>query len=51
MDDVTDIVIEKADLSTLWSEHSDSDEDFVIKKDWIMFHMPETAIFLIQRWK
>ena len=29
-------------------ENSDSNEDFVIKKDLIMFHMPETAIFLIQ---
>ena len=28
--------------------HSDSEEDFVIKKDWILFHVPETAIFLIQ---
>lgn len=46
--DVTDIVIEKADLSTLWSEFSNRNEDFVIKKDWVIFHMPETAIFLVQ---
>ncbi|QBP41995.1 HPr kinase/phosphorylase [Paenisporosarcina antarctica] len=43
-----DIVIEKADLTSLWSEHSIDDDDFVIKKDWIMFHISETAIFLIQ---
>ncbi|WP_017378579.1 HPr kinase/phosphorylase [Paenisporosarcina sp. TG-14] len=43
-----DIVIEKADLTTLWSEHSIDDDDFVIKKDWIMFNISETALFLIQ---
>jgi hypothetical protein len=49
LDDVgIDIVIEKANLTTLWAEHSIDDHDFVIKKDWIMFHLPETAIFLIQ---
>lgn len=47
-DGKTDIVIEKADLHTLWSEHSVPDDDFVIKKDWIMFHVSKTAIFLIQ---
>ena len=46
--DVVDIVIEKADLSTLWSENSESKEDFVIKKDLIMFHVSETALFLIK---
>lgn len=48
VDDITDIVIEKADLLTLWTKHSDPNEDFVIKKDWIMFHVSETALFLIQ---
>jgi len=28
-------VIEKADPTTLWLEHSIDDDDFVIKKDWI----------------
>lgn len=48
VDDKTDIIIEKADLHTLWFEHSVPDDDFVIKKDWIMFHVSKTAIFLIQ---
>ncbi|TKH10297.1 aldolase [Peribacillus simplex] len=48
VDDKTDIVIEKADLHTLWSKHSVPDDDFVIKKDWIMFHVSKTAIFSIQ---
>lgn len=47
VDDKTDIVIDKADLHKLWSEHSVPDDDFVIKKDWIMFHVSKTAIFLI----
>ncbi|MEM4997242.1 aldolase [Priestia sp. SB1] len=46
--DEIDIVIERADLSRLWLQHASSDEDFVIKKDWVMFRMPETAIFLVQ---
>lgn len=46
--DITDIVIEKADLYPLWNEHSDPNEDFVINKEWIMFHVSGTAIFLIQ---
>ncbi|MBR8645069.1 ATP-binding cassette domain-containing protein [[Brevibacterium] frigoritolerans] len=46
--DITDLVIETADLYPLWNEHSDPNEDFVIKKDWIMFHVSGTAIFLIQ---
>lgn len=47
-DDITNLVIEKADLYSLWNEHSDPNEDFVIRKDWIMFHVSGTAIFLIQ---
>ncbi|WP_340371758.1 aldolase [Peribacillus sp. FSL E2-0218] len=43
-----DIVIEKADLHALWSEHSDPNDDFVIKKDWILFQVSGTAIFLIE---
>lgn len=49
IDDVgIDVVIEKAELSILWSEHCVFNDDFVIKKDWILFHIYETAIFLIQ---
>lgn len=47
-DDKADIFIKKADLHALWSEHSVPDDDFVIKKDWIMFHVSKMAIFLIQ---
>ncbi|MFJ5621672.1 HPr kinase/phosphorylase [Peribacillus loiseleuriae] len=43
----TDIIIEKVELYSLWSELN-SDEDFVIKKDWIMFRVTDTAIFFIQ---
>ncbi len=46
-DGVSDIVIEKAELLSLWSE-LDSNEDFVIKENQVMFRMPETAIFLVQ---
>lgn len=45
--DITDIVIEKADLYTLRTEFN-SDEYFVIKKGSIIFRMPEVGIFLIQ---
>ena len=45
---VADVVIEQADLSTLWARHSNSEEDFVVRKDWLMFHIPGTAIYLIQ---
>lgn len=49
LDDVgIDIVIEKAELNTLWSRHSVFNDNFVIKNDWIMFHVSETALFLIQ---
>lgn len=45
--DVSDIVIEKAELFTLCTEFV-SDEYFVIKKGSIIFRMPEVGIFLIQ---
>ncbi|MBO0602526.1 aldolase [Sporosarcina sp. E16_3] len=44
----TDVVIEHADLSLEWAQHSGSEKYFVIKKDWILFHFPEKVIFLIQ---
>lgn len=46
--DKADVVIEWANLSTLWFEHSSPNEDFVIKENWIMFRMPGTAIFLVE---
>lgn len=45
---VTDILIKKADLLKLWSEQSNPNEDFVIHTDYIMFYIEETAIFLIK---
>jgi hypothetical protein len=46
----TDIVIEKSNLLSLWSE-LDSHEDFFITRGQVVFHVPETAIFLIQEGK
>ena len=44
-------MIEKDDLSTIWSEQANSGEIVVVKKDWIMFHISDIAIFLIKEWK
>lgn len=44
----TDIVIERADLTRLWDEYSNLDDNIVLKKDWLMFNIPGTAIYLIQ---
>ncbi|MDT8861084.1 aldolase [Alkalihalobacillus sp. MEB130] len=43
-----DVVIKQADLQQVWFEHSDDDQYFVIDKTFIMFRMPEVAIFLIR---
>ncbi|WP_099330934.1 ATP-binding cassette domain-containing protein [Priestia aryabhattai] len=43
-----DVVIKKSDLFTLWSEKSVPNEDFIIQENLVMFHIPETAIFLIE---
>lgn len=42
-----DIIIEKANLSLHWSE-LDLGEDFYIRRDQVIFRVPETAVFLIQ---
>ncbi len=47
-DSETDIIIEKDELLSLWLESESDDNFFIIKKDLIMFHMPETGIFLIK---
>ncbi|MFJ7934430.1 aldolase [Sporosarcina sp. NPDC096371] len=44
----TDVVIEYADLSLVWAQYTGSAKHFVIKKDWLLFRVPESAIFLIQ---
>ncbi|MED3866646.1 aldolase [Priestia megaterium] len=43
-----DVVIKKSDLFALWSEKSVPNEDFIIQENLVMFHIPETAIFLIE---
>ncbi|MDE5413811.1 aldolase [Alkalihalobacterium chitinilyticum] len=48
-----DITIEMADLSQMWEDLSDPDYDpyFVIYENFLLFHMPNTAIFLIEEGK
>ncbi|WP_216829025.1 aldolase [Alkalihalobacterium elongatum] len=47
-----DITIEFADLTNIWLELSnENDPYFVIYESFILFHMPETAIFLIEEGK
>lgn len=43
-----DINVEIKDLTSLWSELSLPTSYFVIKENFIMFHMPNSAIFLIE---
>lgn len=43
-----DVVIERADLSTEWARHSNTEQDFVLKENWLMFIIPETAIYLME---
>ncbi|MFZ3579507.1 HPr kinase/phosphorylase [Virgibacillus sp. DJP39] len=45
---LTDIVITNRNLLDLWSELSEANRHFVVKKDFVMFSIPGTAIFLIQ---
>jgi hypothetical protein len=47
-DDLVDILVEKADLSALWSEQSYTNDLLVVKENFIMFKIPETAIFMIK---
>ncbi|WP_307794921.1 aldolase [Alkalihalobacillus sp. BA299] len=47
-----DINVSIADLTSLWEELSEpNDPYFVIQENLIMFHMPDTAIFLVQEGK
>lgn len=45
---LVDIVIEKADLTSIWSELSELSDYFCVKEDYILFRVPNSAIFLIQ---
>lgn len=50
-EDLAEIVVEKASLSTLWTELAESNDYFIIKENFILFRIPEVAIFLIQKGK
>ena len=45
---IVDVKIEKAELHTLWLEQSEGDDYYIIKPNWIMFHVPEVALFCIE---
>lgn len=47
----SDIVIHYADLSGLWSDLSKENRHFVVNNDFVLFHVPDVAIFLIQKGK
>ncbi|MFD0959270.1 aldolase [Paenibacillus chungangensis] len=43
-----DASIEWGDLSEMWAKLSPSEERYVIRDDFVLLHMPHTAIYLIQ---
>lgn len=44
-----DLVVKKADLTSLWATQKDEKDDyFVTKKEYILFNMPDIAIFMIR---
>ena len=45
---LADIVIMKADLSEIWAELEEPDNYFVIKENYIMFQVPNTAIYIVK---
>jgi hypothetical protein len=50
-EELVDVVIELGDLSALWSEASDPNEDFVISENLCMFMNPDVAIYSVQEGK
>ncbi|MGP4106314.1 HPr kinase/phosphorylase [Virgibacillus sp. L01] len=42
------VKVHKADLTGLWSELSEGARYFVVEKDFTMFHVPDTAIYLVK---
>ncbi|QGQ47211.1 aldolase [Metabacillus sediminilitoris] len=50
-DDEVDIVIENDDLSKLWLEQVKENEYFFVKKNFILFRVPDVAIFLVKNGK
>ncbi|WP_106496644.1 aldolase [Lentibacillus sp. Marseille-P4043] len=47
-EDVKDVVIERADLTSMWAELSEENERFAIKDDICMFKVDRVAIYFIQ---
>lgn len=47
-DALTDIVIMQVDLSQLWAEESNSEDYFIVKKDFVLFYVPDVAIYFIR---
>ncbi|WP_430786409.1 aldolase [Virgibacillus flavescens] len=43
-----EIVINLADLTTLWSKLAIPNKHFVVKENFVLFHIPDVAIFLVQ---
>ncbi|MEH6945324.1 aldolase [Bacillus sp. JJ722] len=48
VDHNADIVIEKAELYSIWSEQSKAESNFIIKPNWIMFHISDVGYFSIE---
>lgn len=46
--DSCDLTIENGELSDLWEALGDGCSHFVVKKNTVLFHVPDTAIFLIE---
>ncbi|MFC3017646.1 HPr kinase/phosphorylase [Virgibacillus litoralis] len=42
------VKVHKADLAGLWSELSEAGRYFVVEKDFTMFHVPDTAVYLVK---
>ncbi|MGM8211566.1 aldolase [Virgibacillus sp. W0430] len=47
-DALTDVVIVQADLNSLWTELKNGNNPFVFHEDFVMFHVPRVAIYLIK---
>jgi energy-coupling factor transporter ATP-binding protein EcfA2 len=49
--DISDIFIEKSDLTLLWEELARENQYFVVNEDIIMFRIPKNAIYMIKKGK
>lgn len=48
IEEKADITIERGKLYPIWMEQVDSEDDFIVKPNWIMFRIEEVALFLIE---